>query len=362
MRLLREIPVKLLSLAMCVSVIPVVPAFASAPVPGNNPDIKVAKLLPLAPQLDYLEPADPPDKADNNYGSDTDSIDEAPDATKAILVRAVEKYSAGQMAEAAALFQRVLAVDANNADAHYNLGAIDEQQGKLSEALSHYQIAARHNPHDKDFSEAVRSVAEKMQMVKAETARRQVQQQQAISQKNGQMRQEAIDAKTAFQAGNFDLAIQKLNSLSNSNVKDPDVEFGLSQAYKAKSNLGQARYHLTNAMALDPNNETYKQAYASLNAEFKRGQEIADADLSLTPGDIVPINGNGTGRDEVMGRYKTQDRKKRLIKAVGASAAGAAIGAIMGGFTSKYDRRGGALRGAVYGGALGLMLGGFSGR
>lgn len=352
MRLLREFPVKLLCLAMSASLMPVVPVFADAPIPGA--DIKVAKLLPQVPQLDYLEPADAPDSATNNFGSDAESVNEAPDSSKSILVRAVEKYSAGNVAEAAVLFQKVLAVDPNNSDAHYNMGAIDEQQGRLTEALAHYQVASRANPSDKDYSEAVRSLSQKLQTAKAESIRQQQKQQVAANNQNQQMKQAAIEAKTAFQAGNYDQAIQKLSSLSNSNVKDPEVEFGLSQAYKAKSNLGQARYHLTNAMALDPENETYKQAYASLNEEFKNTQgEVAD--LSAPPGDIIPMNGNGNME---MGRYKTADRKKRLVKAVGASAAGALIG----GITNKYDRRGGAMRGAVYGGALGLMLGGFSGR
>ncbi len=361
MRLLREIPVKLLSLALTASLMPVVPASAyGAPTPGSEPEYKVAKLMPMVPQLDYLEPSKAPDTAANNYGSDGESVNEAPDPSKSILVKAVEKYSSGNVAEAAVLFQKVLAVDPNNGDAHYNLGAISEQQGNLPEALSHYQAASRSNPSDKDYREACMSVSEKLQVAKAESIREQAKQQAVHHQQTQQMKQEAIEAKTAFQSGNYDQAIQKLSSLSNSNAKDPDVEFGLSQAYKAKSDLGKARYHLTNAMALDPGNATYKQAYASLNEEFQRNEgEIADS--SASPGEIVPMNGNGVG-GEAMGRYKTQDKKRRLVKAVGAGAAGAAIGAIMGGFTSKYDRRGGALRGAVYGGALGLMLGGFSGR
>lgn len=362
MRLLREFSVKLLCLALTANLVPVLPASAyGAPTPGTEPEYKMAKLLPMAPQLDYLEPVKAPDTADNNYGSDEESVNEAPDPNKSILVKAVEKYSAGNIAEAAVLFQRVLATDPNNGDAHYNLGAIAEQQGNLPEALNHYQLASKSNPSDKDYRDACLSVSEKLQVAKAESVREQARLQAAHHQQNQQLKQEAIEAKTAFQSGNYDQAIQKLSSLSKSDVKDPDVEFGLSQAYKAKSDLGKARYHLTNAMALDPGNATYKQAYASLNEEFQRTQgEVADS--SVPAGDIVPMNGNGMGGDEAMGRYKTQDKKRRLVKAVGASAAGAAIGAIMGGFTNKYDRRGGALRGAVYGGALGLMLGGFSGR
>lgn len=357
MRLLREFPVKLLSVALVASLMPVVPAWASAPTTGIKP---VPKLMPMAPQLDYLEPAKAPQSADNNYGADTESVTEAPDSTKAILARAVEKYSAGNVKEAAALFQRVLAVDPKNGDAHYNLGAIFEQQGKLPEALNHYQAAVKDSPNDKDYREAARAVSDRIQMAKAESIRQQAQQQQAVQNQNQQMKQAALDAKSAFQSGNYDQAIQKLNSISNSNVKDPDVEFGLSQAYKAKNNLGQARYHLTNAMALDPGNETYKQAYASLNQQFQSGQEEV-ADSSLPPGEIMPMNSGsgGFGSEDPIGAYKTHDRKRRMVKTVGAAAAGAALGALMGGLTEKYDRRGGAMRGALYGGALGLMLGGF---
>lgn len=358
MRLLRDFSVRLVAIALIASVVPVVPASATAPVPGSQ---SVAKLMPLAPQLDYLEPSQAPDSAANNYGDDPESVNEAPDASKSILQKAVQTYSSGNVQEAAALFQKVLAINPNNADAHYNLGAIAEQQGNLQEALNHYQAAAKSNPQDKDFVEAYQAVSSRLQTAKADAARQQQRQQAVTQQQNQQMKQAALDAKGAFQSGNYDLAIQKLNSISNSNVKDPDVEFGLSQAYKAKSNLGQARYHLTNAMALDPENETYKKAYASLNEESGGSQDQV-ADSSLPPGDIVPMNSGGMGSEEPIGRWKTQDKKRRLVKAVGAGAAGAALGALMGGFTNKYDRRGGALRGAVYGGALGLMLGGFSGR
>ncbi|MBX9879078.1 MAG: tetratricopeptide repeat protein [Candidatus Obscuribacterales bacterium] len=360
MRLLRDYSVRLVAIALIASVVPVVPASASAPIPGSQ---SVAKLMPLAPQLDYLEPSQAPDSAANNYGDDPESVNEAPDASKSVLQKAVQAYSAGNVQEAASLFQKVLAINPNNGDAHYNLGAIAEQQGNLPEALNHYQAAAKANPQDKDFLEAYQAVASRLQTAKAEAVQQQQRQQAATQQQNQQMKQAALDAKTAFQSGNYDQAIQKLSSISNSNVKDPDVEFGLSQAYKAKSNLGQARYHLTNAMALDPNNETYKRAYASLNQETSCASDQDQvADSSLPPGDIVPMNSGGMGSEEPIGRWKTQDKKRRLVKAVGASAAGAALGALMGGFTNKYDRRGGALRGAVYGGALGLMLGGFSGR
>lgn len=354
MRLLREIPARLLCFAVLASQTPIVPAYAVSS--AAQPEYKVAKLLPQAPQLDYLEPEEAPDKVLNNYGADSESVNTAPDASKSILVQAVQKYSAGNIVEAEVLFRKVLSQDPDNADAQYNLGAIAEQQGRLPEALIHYQAAVKTNPQDKDFAEAARSVSEKLQVARAESQKQQVAQHQQQQQQNQHMRQKALEAKSAYQAGNYDQAIQKLSSLKG--AQDPDVEFGLSQAYKAKNNLGQARYHLTNAMALDPENETYKQAYASLTEEFKRTQDQV-ADAGAPPGEIVPMNGGG---NEQMGRFKTADRKTRLFRAVGASAAGAALGAIMGGITNKYDRRGGALRGAVYGGAMGLMLGGFTGR
>ena len=79
-----------------------------------------------------------------------------------VIGQAMKEYSAGHAAEAEKLFEKALQIDPNNADAHYNLGAIKEWSNDLNGSLLQYEAALRLKPNDKDIHDAVTAVAYKL--------------------------------------------------------------------------------------------------------------------------------------------------------------------------------------------------------
>jgi tetratricopeptide (TPR) repeat protein len=329
------------------------------------------------------------------------------------LARALQEYSQGNKSAAQSDFQKVLKIDPQNADAHYNLGALAEEQGDFSSALNQYQLAQKASPEDNDIAQAVSSVKAKLQYQQvAQTQNQQaerIQEQQRQQQKQrDQLKLLAAQAASDYHAGNYDAAIAKLNTVAQGAPNDPDVQFALAQAYRGKKNIDQARFHLNRAVAMDPNNALYRNALNDLNHDsttanagmpqpapdyhnYNQGQgqdQLASAPQDNAPvGQLTPFtdtNSSGMqyghasagGSSSGIMRFLPMlglggmaaapmmmggangygGGSPRIARAMQGGLAGAAIGALMS-RNSAGGMSGGAMKGALFGGAVGLLFG-----
>ncbi|MBF0179588.1 MAG: tetratricopeptide repeat protein [Magnetococcales bacterium] len=73
---------------------------------------------------------------------------------EALLKEAVAHQKAGRLAEAATLYEEMLAQDAHLADAHHNLGVLELQRHHPKAALPHLQAAVTIDPNHKGYRES----------------------------------------------------------------------------------------------------------------------------------------------------------------------------------------------------------------
>jgi tetratricopeptide (TPR) repeat protein len=183
--------------------------------------------------------------------------------------QAVDRYSAGKLPEAEKLFEKVLSLQPDNADAHYNLGAIKEWRKDYESALHHYRAALAIKPHDREISEAVRSLQIKL---KNETAARS---EALMSKHQEDLAMHGQQAKEAFANHDYPTAIVHLNYLAAALPDDPKVQFALGQSLRAIRNFDWAAYRLKMAIYLDPENELYRRTLAELDDEIEHLQSQA---------------------------------------------------------------------------------------
>lgn len=316
-----------------------------------------------------------------------------------LIHQAMEQYSKGDLATAERTFKRALSIDKDNADAYFNLGVLYEAKGETQRALDHYSRAQALNPGDSELRETVQSLRSKVAQEKtakvAEENRAQAERQSA--QRRDSLRQAVTDASNDYKKGNFSEAVRKLERVASEAPSDPDVQYALGQAYRAKGENERARTAYNRAVSIDPTSSLYKNALSELN----KAQPIANApratqydnsyqgDNSLLannsldtqpfdpapPGQITPFSGRASrnadsfsssgpgfsfGSNPLLGGggMTTGFRSgTRLKRAVAGGAAGAAVGALLGSRGSGGVKRG-ALQGAVLGGMLGYFTGG----
>lgn len=364
------------------------------------PTPKQAPSNPTVQANEISDPLDAPQVADSS------------DRVKGLLRQAMQLYSQGKIAEAEKVYRTVLGIDFRNTDANYNLGAIAESKGDLAGAQRFYSTAAKTSPSDPDIQEALVAVQNKL---KSRPAQQQSASAPAPAHHNlaggpttADDKRLAAEASAAYKNGNFDEAIIKLNQLSQKNRLDANIQFALGQAYRGKGNHQESIRHLRAAAALDPKKDLYRQTLNQAEAQMDE-QQIASND-SRTPsssspssssgptGEITPFAGlPSSGGDEFgisaadnylrrnggspsmleggiagfgggsgMGfsgasfgfplSLGTSPNSTRLRRAVQASLAGAAMGAMSNrGMPGGMSR--GAMRGAMQGGLYGLLLG-----
>lgn len=284
-------------------------------------------LPPIAPQLDTSStsssqlqsaqgnsPSSAPSygsAAPSYSSSDTHSNSTASSPSsleKDTLRSAMQLYSQGRTDEAERQFRKVLSMDMRSVDAYYNLGVIAEAKGDLQGALNNYKAAYRINPSDTELATAISGIQNKLQdKVAADQHQRQVEQQAALEQQQ-QRKTESLktmisDAASAFKSGNYDQAISKLSYVSQQAPNDPDVLYALGQAYKGKGDMGRARSTFNQAIAIDPNNQLYKNALSDLsrvanNSGSSSGGNSYDGAPPTAPsyGSSTPFSGSHRGQ------------------------------------------------------------------
>ncbi|HEY9790895.1 MAG TPA: tetratricopeptide repeat protein [Candidatus Obscuribacterales bacterium] len=220
-----------------------------------------------------------------------------PDPTE-VFDHAVKEYSAGHMAQAEKLFQEVLRLDPNNADAHFNLGAIREWANDFNAALSHYQAALRIKPGDPELQDAVSSVTYKIKnrVALQEQARRNKQAQDLAAHSQA--------ARQAFAQQDYVGAITHLNYLVKAMPNDAKIQFALGQSLRAMKYYQWAAYRLKLAIYLDPNNALYRTTLVELDKEEQDAQGAAykeSAQMALNkiqPFSFTELAGTGMRRHE----------------------------------------------------------------
>ena len=195
---------------------------------------------------------------------------EPPDSREqvsALLKQGLELSQKGRNAEAEGAFKKALSIDPKNGDANYNLGVIYEGKNQLEEALKYYKAAVSANPYDDGVREAMEqlqdTINQRRSAAEKAASEKQAQAQEALKMK--QLKTTADEALNAYKAKNYDVAIQKFGMVANSAPNDPDVQYALGQCWLAKGKSTEARFHLERAIKLNPNNQDYRKALASIN-------------------------------------------------------------------------------------------------
>jgi tetratricopeptide (TPR) repeat protein len=381
-------------------------------------------LPPMAPKMDFSQSssastssgsASKSSSSPGSGGSSQDSSSPANEASKQALRNATNLYQQGKMDEAERAFKHVLTLDTKSVDAYFNLGVLAETRGDYSSALNNYQIASRLNPDDAELRDAVTAVQSKIAQKQASDDRARRQQHQADDltgnqQQRDNLKQLASEAQSAYKVGNYDKAIQDLTVVARQAPSDPDVAYALSQAYKGKGNMINARISLDHAISIDPRNKLYQTAmtqlnnratsggagsgnhgysddtaskvpYSPYNSASSQGAQSgwqsmsSDQDPNQPSGQLTAFTsqgeaslpGGGIRRGGVAGSGYYgggSSTKTRLTRAAIGAGAGLAFGAMLGGMGGGgYGRGGrmgrGMMTGALLGGAMGLFSGGW---
>ncbi len=299
---------------------------------------------------------------------------------KDLLRKAIAYHGAGNNSMAEKTFRQVLQIDPGNSDAHFSLGALAEARGDLEGADQHYKAALKASPDDTEIQQAAAAVEGKMRdRQQAAEQQREVAQQE---QQRQELKKLSDSAAKAYRNGNYDQAIRDLEEVRQKDPQDPDVEYALAQAYRGKGNYPAARYHIRQAVALDPGNQMYRSVQSGIDQESNShdaqmagnpggnspgGQLASSGQDGGPPGQLTPIQPE-TGFQPMhrgrVGYYSggggyssvSWGGGGRLRRVMVGGLAGAATGAALGGV---FGGRRGMGRGALFGGLAGLIFGGF---
>ncbi len=328
-------------------------------------------LVPRAPSLDSL-PVQAAPFRDNPQQELQDKNSEA-------LANALSLYSSGHSAEAQKGLSDILNGDPNNFDALYNLGVISESGGNFDQALYYYKRAQAVNGKDSEVNKAVLALSRKA----ADTQK--TLSDKAQQQKQARLKQMVQEASAMYQAKNFDGAISRLTAVAYEAPRDADVQFALAQAYRGKGDINGARHFMAQALALNPQNQSYANAMRELQnapavasgapavAPSYRGNQIASSSNAATAGgQITPFAGSKADEYAASGGqsgYASTSSylgagSTRLKRAVTYGVAGAAGAALFSAFAPSYNGRSrsynmgsAALKGGLLGSFLGLTFG-----
>ncbi|MBK7841535.1 MAG: tetratricopeptide repeat protein [Candidatus Obscuribacter sp.] len=328
-------------------------------------------LVPRAPSLDSL-PVQAAPFRDNPQQELQDKNSEA-------LANALSLYSSGHTAEAQKGLSDILNGDPNNFDALYNLGVISESAGNFDQALYYYKRAQAVNGKDSEVNKAVLALSRKA----ADTQK--TLSDKAQQQKQARLKQMVQEASAMYQAKNFDGAISRLTAVAYEAPRDADVQFALAQAYRGKGDINGARHFMAQALALNPQNQSYANAMRELQnapavasgapavAPSYRGNQIASSSNAATAGgQITPFAGSKADEYAASGGqsgYASTSSylgagSTRLKRAVTYGVAGAAGAALFSAFAPSYNGRSrsynmgsAALKGGLLGSFLGLTFG-----
>lgn len=315
---------------------------------------------------------------DNGHANITEAPEIAPmaeasDPGSRLLKQAMDRYAAGDMVSAKRLFQEVTRVDSNSEDAYFNLGVIAESEGNKKEALDYYRRAFQINPSDAELRQTVDTLsrqigeedreARQIALAKQEEARKLKEKQDLDT-----MRKTVADASNDYKAGRYDQAVRKLEAVAAKAPSEPDIQYALGQAHRAKGDFRSAKVAFDRAYALSPSSTVYRGAVEEVNNQIaSSGQTSAPAVADSTPaGQITPFTPTASNPNLGRESYSSYSQNSgvaslfagsRVKRALMGSAAGAATGALVSATTKRSSVKSGAIQGALMGGLLGYLSG-----
>lgn len=135
--------------------------------------------------------------------------------------------------------KEALAKDNENVDLLYALALIEDNQGKIHEALNHYQKALHLSPRDEDILKSLGLMY--LKMGKADLAQNYLLHASAINPDND----EVILAlgKTYETLGKYNNALECYLKLENKNLEEVDIHYYIAMAYGKLNILGDSHYN-----------------------------------------------------------------------------------------------------------------------
>lgn len=177
-----------------------------------------------------------------------------------LLAEGVELYRQKRGMQAQEKFEQVLRLDPQNAQAHFNLGIIEETMGNYVEALGSYKQAAQKEPGNKEYVEAVTAIEKK-----ATT-------QSRLVGKRADLRVLAESANAAWKRGEY---ISALDLYQQLDAKEPNralVKYNIGSIYLMLKDQDNAVQFYEQAAKLEPGEPKYVKAYQELSAALKKAR------------------------------------------------------------------------------------------
>lgn len=180
-----------------------------------------------------------------------------------LLADGVELYRQKRGMQAQEKFEQVLRLDPQNAQAHFNLGIIEETMGNFVEALASYKQAANKEPGNKEYEEAVQAIEKKANAQARSVGKR------------ADLRVLAESANAAWKRGEY---ISALDLYQQLDAKEPNralVKYNIGSIYLMLKDRNSAVEYYKQAHKLEPGEQKFAKAYQELAAEVKKEQQEA---------------------------------------------------------------------------------------
>jgi tetratricopeptide (TPR) repeat protein len=204
---------------------------------ANSPSLLAP---PLAAKMDNTQdqpPATPKTSAPAVEDATADLPPVAPqiDHAKNALHQALTLYQQGKLSDAEIAFKRVLAIDHDNTDANFNLGAIAEGRGDLQNAQKYYKAVLNINPNDGDAQSGLNAVQQKLASANIPSAAPNDRLPPPAAPSREVLRDRVSQASAAFKRGDYDGSIQILQNVAQQAPNEPDVQYARLSIKRSRS-------------------------------------------------------------------------------------------------------------------------------
>ena len=225
------------------------------------------------------------------YGAPPTQDDDEVDRARSAIQAARDQEIAGLLGEGVSLyrqkrgnlaiekFEQALRLDPTNAEAHFNMGIIEESMGNYVEALASYKQAAVQEADNKEYKEAVAAVERKANV------------QQKTAGHRADLKALAESANAAWKRGEYLSALDLYQQLD---VKEPNralVKYNIGSIYLMLKDPTSALGYYKQATKLEPGEAKYGKAYQELAAEAAKAQKAQARIDQETAAEYAPQQG-----------------------------------------------------------------------
>jgi len=187
------------------------------------------------------------------------------------LLKAVqEHYQAGQFQQAAHLCRQVLQQHPRQGDAHFWLGLISDQQGRLEESITHYEQVLALQPNSAEAHGNLGAVLLKVGRIGAAIAHH----RQALARMPDNPNAHYNLAVALYQQGTVDEAIAEYQQAVALNPHYANAHHNLGMAFYRQNKLDEAIAHYQQAVTLTPD---HANCHNSLGVALYRKGKLEEA-------------------------------------------------------------------------------------